>query len=156
MTFALVKFLLRLFTALNLLPSIATLAFDSKPICRHSSTKRRTHLLDRAAVVLAEVRNRLVIRHQTTNQPHHLDVAPRFAFQPAARLHPVEITVNVQLVEAGDGQLRLRQDFGGDDVSFLAELLDQCCLQIPNLAGVLDGRLDHNQLRAQIDTIDRC
>jgi len=62
----------------------------------------------------------------------------------------------VQLVEAGDGQLRLRQDFGGDDVSFLAELLAQCCLQIPNLAGVLDGRLDHNQLRARIDTIDRC
>ena len=34
------KFLSRLFTALNLLPSIATLAFASRPIVRHSATKR--------------------------------------------------------------------------------------------------------------------
>src|ERR1700732_3881093 len=39
-----VKFLSRLFTALNLLPSIATLAVASKPISRQSSTKR-THTL---------------------------------------------------------------------------------------------------------------
>jgi len=38
--FAHVKFLSRLFTALNLLPSIATLAFESRPIRRHSSTNR--------------------------------------------------------------------------------------------------------------------
>jgi hypothetical protein len=35
-----VKFLSRLFTALNLLPSIATLACVSSPIARHSATKR--------------------------------------------------------------------------------------------------------------------
>jgi len=34
------EFRSRLFTALNLLPSIATLAFTSRPICRQSSTKR--------------------------------------------------------------------------------------------------------------------
>src|ERR1700757_3537447 len=36
--FARVKFLSRLFTALNLLPSIATLAFVRRPICRQSAT----------------------------------------------------------------------------------------------------------------------
>ena len=39
-TLARVKLRSRLFTALNLLPSMATLAFVSKPICRQSSTKR--------------------------------------------------------------------------------------------------------------------
>jgi hypothetical protein len=35
-----VKFLSRLFTALNLLPSMATLAVARRPISRQSSTKR--------------------------------------------------------------------------------------------------------------------
>jgi len=55
----------------------------------------RTNLLDGATVVLAEVRNRLVVRRHPTKQPHHLDVAPRFAFQPPARLHPVETAIDV-------------------------------------------------------------
>jgi hypothetical protein len=37
-----VKFLSRLFTALNLLPSIATLGCVSRPIMRHSAMKRHT------------------------------------------------------------------------------------------------------------------
>src|SRR5262245_6058325 len=64
-TFALVKFLSRLFTALNLLPSIATLAFKSRPIRRHSSTKRaQTFLmapplsLRKSAIVLWSGANR--------------------------------------------------------------------------------------------------
>jgi hypothetical protein len=52
-----------LFTALNLLPSIATLACVSKPIVRHSATTR-AHFADGIAIVLAEVRNRLVIGHK--------------------------------------------------------------------------------------------
>ena len=94
------KFLSRLFTALNLLPSIATLAFESRPICAAQLDEPRTHLLDGAAVVLAEVRNRLVVGRQPTEQPHHLDVAPSFAFQPPARLHPVEIAVDVELQQS--------------------------------------------------------
>jgi hypothetical protein len=101
--FALVKFLSRLFTALNLLPWIATLAFKSRPIRRHSSTNRAQTFL--MAPLLSLLRNRLVVRRQPTEQPHHLDVAPRFAFQPPARLYPVEVAIDVELhrpVAAGD------------------------------------------------------
>src|SRR5262249_22186285 len=61
--------------------------------------KLRTYLLYGAAVVLTDVRTRLVVRRQSTEQPHHFDVAPRFAFQPAARLHPVEVAIDVELQE---------------------------------------------------------
>src|SRR5262249_12758311 len=57
----------------------------------------RTNLLDGATVVLAEVRNGLVVRSQPTKQPHHLDVAPRLAFQSPARLHTVEVAIDVEL-----------------------------------------------------------
>ena len=56
-----------------------------------------TDLADRRAVVLAEVGNRLVVGSQTTAQPHHFHVAARFAFQTAARLNLVEVTVNIKL-----------------------------------------------------------
>ncbi len=49
------------------------------------------------AVVLAEIGDRLVIRNQAAGQPHDLDIAPRLALQPAARLNPVEIAVDVEL-----------------------------------------------------------
>jgi hypothetical protein len=58
--------------------------------------KARTDLLDGRPVVLAEIRDCLVVRRQPTKQPHDLDVAAGFAFQSAARLHAVEIAVNVQ------------------------------------------------------------
>src|SRR5262249_27951663 len=61
--------------------------------------KLRTYLLYRSTVVFAEVRNRLVVWRQPTQQPHHLDVAPRLAFQPPARLHPIEVAIDVELQE---------------------------------------------------------
>src|SRR5436190_2616909 len=36
-------------------------------------------------------------RSQTLRQPHHLDIAPSLALEPAARLNPVEIAVDVEL-----------------------------------------------------------
>jgi hypothetical protein len=57
----------------------------------------RTDLAKCLAVVLAEVRNRLVIRSEPAQQSHHLDIAPGLAFEPPARLHPVQIAVDVQL-----------------------------------------------------------
>ena len=92
-----VKFLSRLFTALNLLPSIATLACVSRPIMRHSATNRAQTLPDGTAIVLAEVGNRLVIGSEPARQPHHLNVAPGLTLQPAARLDPIEIAVDVEL-----------------------------------------------------------
>ena len=43
-------------------------------------------LADGAAVVLAEVSNRLVIGSKPAREPHHLNVAPGLAFKPPARL----------------------------------------------------------------------
>src|SRR5450631_2246596 len=101
---ALVKFLSRLFTALNLLPSIATLACVRRPIPRQSATNRAqtwrrpgADLADGAAVVLAEVGNRLVVGSKPARQPHHLNVASSFTLQSSARLHPVEIAIDVEL-----------------------------------------------------------
>ena len=55
------------------------------------------HRSDRDAVVLAEVRNRLEVRGQPSGQPHQLDIALRFAFQPPARLNAVKVAVKVDL-----------------------------------------------------------
>ena len=93
------KFLSRLFTALNLLPSIATLAFVSSPISRHSSTKLRADLADRRAIVLAEIGDRLVVGRKPAQQPDHFEIAPGLALQPPARLDAVEIAVDVELQE---------------------------------------------------------
>ena len=57
--FARVKFLSRLFTALNLLPSIATLGCVSRPIVRHSATKRAQTL--RMAVPLSLRKSAIVL-----------------------------------------------------------------------------------------------
>ena len=51
--------------------------------------KPRTYPAKRQAIVFAEVRNRLVIRSEPTQQPHNLDIAPGFSFEPPARLHPL-------------------------------------------------------------------
>ena len=59
----------------------------------------RTYLAQRQAIVLAEVRDRLVIRCEPTQQPHDLDIASGFSFEPPARLHLVQIAVDVQLEE---------------------------------------------------------
>jgi len=48
-------------------------------------------------VVGAEIGDGLEVRLQRPQQPHDLDVAVAFGFQPAARPHPVEISVDVEL-----------------------------------------------------------
>ena len=97
-----VKLLSRELTALNLLPSIATLAFVSSPMVRHNATNRAQTFLHGAAIILAEVGDRLVIRNQPSRQPHHLDIAASLTLKPPARLDPIEIAVDVEL-EQDDG-----------------------------------------------------
>ena len=46
---------------------------------------------------LAEVGDRLVIRRQPADQPHHFHIAPGLPLEPTARLNPVEIAVDVEL-----------------------------------------------------------
>src|SRR5262249_47955193 len=76
--------------------------------------KARAHLADGAAVVLAEIGDRLVIGNETAGQPHHLDVASSLTLEPAARLNPIEIAVDVELqqdrrmIRRPDGCLRVR------------------------------------------------
>ena len=59
--------------------------------------KLGAHRPDRRAIVLAEVGNRLEVGRQPPGQPHQLDIALRFAFQPPARLNAVEVAVEVDL-----------------------------------------------------------
>src|SRR5262249_34131672 len=94
---ACVKLRSRLFTALNLLPSIATLGVCNRPICRHSAMNFAQNLLDRCTIVLPEIGDRLMIWSQAADQPHHLDIAARLMFQAATGLHPIGITVDVKL-----------------------------------------------------------
>src|SRR5262249_5016895 len=51
----------------------------------------------RRAVVPTEIGNGLEIRRELSRQPHAFDIAPRFALQSPARLHPVQIAVEVEL-----------------------------------------------------------
>jgi hypothetical protein len=61
--------------------------------------KPGANLADGSAIVPAEIGDRLVIGHQAAGQPHDLDVAPHFALEPATRLNPVQIVVDVKLQE---------------------------------------------------------
>jgi hypothetical protein len=42
-----------------------------------------------------------VIRCEPTQQPHDLKIASGFPFEPPARLHPVQIAVNVKYLRSG-------------------------------------------------------
>src|SRR5258706_16110462 len=52
--------------------------------------KLTTHRLDRRAIILAEVGNRLEVRGEPPDQPHQLDIALRFPLEPTARLQAIE------------------------------------------------------------------
>src|SRR4029078_12158116 len=59
----------------------------------------RTYPAQRQAIVFAEVRDRLVIRCEPTQQPHDTDIASGLSFEPTAPLSPVQIAVDVKLEE---------------------------------------------------------
>lgn len=63
------------------------------------------HLADRRPIVLAEIGNRFVIRDHSAEKPDHLEIATGLTLQPPARLHPIEIAVDVEL-EQGRGMIR--------------------------------------------------
>jgi hypothetical protein len=54
-------------------------------------------LADGLAIVLAEVGYGLEVWYQAADQPNQLDVALAFPFQTPARLHPIEVSVDVNL-----------------------------------------------------------
>jgi hypothetical protein len=73
-TFAVVKLRSRLFTALNLLPSLATLTAGEKVHSAAELDQAGAPLANGAAIVLPEISDRLVIGDEAAKEPHHLDV----------------------------------------------------------------------------------
>src|ERR1700694_1899253 len=73
----------------------ARLAEQFKAPAQHH--KLTADLADGLAVVLAEIGYRLEVRHQAAGQPHQLDVALALPLQAPARLHPIEVSVDVNL-----------------------------------------------------------
>lgn len=57
----------------------------------------RADLADACTVVVPEVSDGLVIRHQLAGQPHDFDIAARLALQPAARWDAVQVAIDEQL-----------------------------------------------------------
>jgi hypothetical protein len=51
------------------------------------------------AIVLAEVGDRLVVGHETPQEPEKLQITPCLPLEPPARLHAVEIAIDVELQE---------------------------------------------------------
>ena len=49
------------------------------------------------AIVLAKVSDRLVIRSKPAGQPHHFEITLALALEAAARLHAIEIAIDIQL-----------------------------------------------------------
>jgi len=56
-----------------------------------------TYLLERGSIVLPEVSDCLEVGCQSPQQPHHFEIAASLAFHAPARMHAVQITVDVEL-----------------------------------------------------------
>ena len=67
--------------------------------------KLTTYTTNRLAVVLAEVRNRLVVRQQPLGQPHQFHVALGFSLNTTAGLDPVEVGVNIEAELVSDDSI---------------------------------------------------
>jgi hypothetical protein len=59
--------------------------------------KLAEHRFEGAAIVASEVRDRLEVRLEATQQPDDLDIALGFPLQPSARSDPVEVAIDVEL-----------------------------------------------------------
>src|SRR6266513_19493 len=92
-----VKFRSRVLTALNLLPSNRNARFAEQFKAAAQHHELAAHLADGLTIVLAEVGYGLEVRHQPAGQPNQLDVALALPFQTPARLHPIEVSVDVNL-----------------------------------------------------------
>jgi DNA invertase Pin-like site-specific DNA recombinase len=86
---------------------------------------------------------------------------PKFKFKttlchlPSEHLHQISVPsdlLNLRAPATGANFFICRSTIAGrPTASSLAELLDQCRSQTPDFVGILDSRLDHDQLRGWID-----
>src|SRR5258708_14584342 len=90
-----VKFLSRLLTALNLLPSMATIASEKSFRLRHKTMNSRHTLRIALPLSLRKICDGLEIRHQPTCEPDQLDITLRLAFQTPAGLNQVQVALDV-------------------------------------------------------------
>ncbi len=91
-------------------------------LCSHCDHKRlNAHNVDDAREIVGEH----VQRHlggdlrqtlRSARQPHHLNIASSLSFQSAARLNPIEITVNVELQQPRGMISRSASCLGSDPV----------------------------------------
>ena len=72
-------------------------AARDEPEVAAEQDKAPARRLDADAVIVAEVGDGLEVGCELSRQPHQFDVASRLAFQAAARLHLVEIAVDIEL-----------------------------------------------------------
>jgi hypothetical protein len=86
-----------LFTALNLLPSMATTASDNS--CISGTVQQSAHRPYRwqRHYPYPKVGNSLEVRHHSTSEPHELGITLRFALQPSTRLDAIEVPVDIDL-----------------------------------------------------------
>ena len=69
---------------LGLFASDGNACFHQKAHSAEQLDELRTSLLDRCAIILAEVGDGLVIRRDPPSQPHNLEIAPSLTLQPPA------------------------------------------------------------------------
>ena len=86
----------RLFTALNLLPSMATMDCENRSSSRHQD-ELAAYVAYRATFVAAEVGDGLEVWRKPLGQPHELHIVLRFALQAPAGLDAIEVAVDVDL-----------------------------------------------------------
>src|SRR5271157_23802 len=98
---ACVKFRSRELTALNLLPSMATVVARKQAGAPADHDEFATDFADGRAIVLAEIRDGLEVRRQAAREPHHFDVPLAFPLKLAAGLNAVEVAVYVELQHHG-------------------------------------------------------
>ena len=82
----------------------------------------------RRSVILSEVGDGLVVGGEPAGQPHQLDVAPRLPLQPPARLHAVQVAVDVELEQQRrmiGRPPRRRRDHAGEAERTQVELIDE-------------------------------
>jgi hypothetical protein len=70
--------------------------------------KLAEHRFEGAAIVASEVRDRLEVRLEATQQPDDLDIALGFPLQPSARSDPVEVAIDVELQQITGRKLETR------------------------------------------------
>jgi hypothetical protein len=109
--------------ALCLDARFARVTVEKRPVDRHDLSAHQielaqhqyelpVHRLERQPVVLAELGNGAIARHQVLHQPYQFEVAAGLALQAARRSDPVEVAIKIKLQKVGRVVRRLPSPAG--------------------------------------------